>query len=247
MENKTLSQRMEEILGLDSSPIAVKIVKAEEPLPNIKLVTQKSRYCQLLMLARKGQILMLTAENIACPAAKAALGLGPLPEKISTGEMLCTLGLFTSKEAAAKTMSMMPRVKLGAAKAVAAGPLKEFPLNPDVVVIESTPEQIMWLCLARNFKEGGRFNFSSSIFQAECVDVTVVPYLTGEINITPGCYGCRQSTDTPPQHMFMGIPAKLLPEIVESLEALSAKAMKAVREKGIYTLYTKGVLEHTGR
>jgi uncharacterized protein (DUF169 family) len=167
-----------------------------------------------------------------------------LPEKISTGEMLCVLGLFSNKAAAAKTMSMMPRIKLGAAKAVVAGPLRDFPLEPDVVVIESTPEHIMWLCLARNFKEGGRFTFSSSIFQAECVDVTVVPYLTGEINITPGCYGCRQSTDTPPEHMFIGIPAKLLPEIVESLEALSKKAMKSVREKSVYALYAKGLKEN---
>jgi len=243
LENRILSQKMEEILGLDYSPIAVKIVKTEEPLPDIKLPTQKSRYCQLLMLARKGQTLMLTAENIACPAAKAALGFAPLPEKISTGEMLCTLGLFTSKEAAAKTMIMTPRIKLGSTKAVVAGPLRDFPIVPDIIVVESVPEHVMWLCLASNFKEGGRLNFSSSIFQCCCVDVTVVPYLTGDINISPGCYGCRQSTDTPPEHMFMGIPAKRMNEIVESLEALSEKAMKAVREKGVYALYAKGLKE----
>lgn len=242
MENKIMSQKLEEILGLHSPPIAVKMVKTEEPLPNIKVPAQRSRYCQLLMLARKGQTLMLTAENIACPAAKAALGLGPLPEKIASGEMLCTLGLFMSKEAAAKTMSMIPRIKLGTTKAVVAGPLKDFPTVPDIVVIESIPEHIMWLALARNFKEGGRLNFNSSIFQAECVDVTTVPYLTGELNMTPGCYGCRQATDTPPEHMLIGIPAKLLPEIVESLEALSKKAMKAVREKSVYTLYAKAAL-----
>ncbi len=242
MENRTLSQKLEEILGLDSPPIAVKIVKAEESIPDIKLPTQNSRYCQLLMLARKGQTLMLNAEKIACPAAKAALGLGPLAEKISTGEMLCTLGLFASKEAAAKTMRMIPRIKESSTKAIVAGPLRDFPMEPDVVIIESVPEHIMWLGLARNFREGGRLNFNSSIFQAECVDVTTVPYLTGEVNMTPGCYGCRQATDTPPEHMFIGIPAKLLPEIVESLEALSKKAMKAVREKSIYALYAKGAL-----
>jgi uncharacterized protein (DUF169 family) len=193
------------------------------------------------MLARKGQTLMLTAENIACPAAKAALGFAPLPEKISTGEMLCTLGLFTSKEAAAKTMIMTPRIKLGSTKAVVAGPLRDFPIVPDIIVVESVPEHVMWLCLASNFKEGGRLNFSSSIFQCCCVDVTVVPYLTGDINISPGCYGCRQSTDTPPEHMFMGIPVKRMNEIVESLEALSEKAMKAVREKSVYALYAKGL------
>ncbi len=240
MENQILSQKIEKILGLGSPPLAIKIIKTEDPLPNIRLPTQNSRYCQLLMLAKQGQTLILNAEKMACPAAKAALGLGSLAEKISTGEMLCTLGLFANKEAAAKTMRMMPRIKEGTTKAVVAGPLRDFPMEPDVVIIESIPEHIMWLGLARNFKEGGRLNFNSSIFQAECVDVTTVPYITGEINMTPGCYGCRQATDTPPEHMFIGIPAKLLPEIVESLEVLAQKAMPPVREKGVYALYSKG-------
>ncbi|MGB9915076.1 MAG: DUF169 domain-containing protein [Candidatus Bathyarchaeales archaeon] len=183
---------------------------------------------------------MLTAENIACPAAKAALVFGSLPEKISSGEMLFTLGLFMSKDAAAKTMQTIPCLEAGSPSAVVAGPLRDFPMEPDVIVIESVPEHIMWLALARN-KEGGRLSFNSSIFQAECVDVTTVPYLTDEINLTPGCYGCRQATDTPPEHMFIGIPAKRLPEIVAALEAFSEKAMKAVREKSVYTLYIKGI------
>ncbi|MEM4481095.1 MAG: DUF169 domain-containing protein [Candidatus Bathyarchaeia archaeon] len=241
MENKVVSLKIEQILGLESPLIAVKIVKTEEQKPNIKSPPQKSRYCQLLMLARRGQTLMLTAEDLACPAAKSALGFAPLPEKIASGEMLCSLGLYMAKEAAAKTMSMIPRIKLGEAKAVVAGPLKDFILTPDIVVVEGLPEQVMWLCLARNFKEGGRLHFSSSIFQCCCVDVTVVPYITGEVNISPGCYGCREATDTPPEHMFMGIPAKIIPEIVESLEYLSKKAMPAVREKRVYKAYRTAV------
>jgi uncharacterized protein (DUF169 family) len=237
VENEVISQKIEQILGLDSPLIAVEIVKTDEPSPEIKSPTQKSRYCQLLMLARKGQTLMLTAEDLACPAAKAALGFAPLPEKISTGEMLYVLDLFMTKEAAAKTMSMIPRIKLGLTKAVVAGPLKDFPLTPDIIIAEGVPENIMWLCLARNFKEGGRLNFNSSIFQCCCVDITVVPYLTGNINISPGCYGCREATDTPPEHMFMGIQAKLIGEIVESLEFLSKKVMPTVREKRVYKLY----------
>jgi len=126
-----MSQRMEKILGLDTPPLAVKIVKKEENSPSVNSPPHKSRYCQLLMLARKGQTLMLTAEDLACPAAKAALGLAPLPEKISTGEMLCTLGLFGSKEAAARTMKMIPRINLGSTKAVIAGPLENFPVTPE--------------------------------------------------------------------------------------------------------------------
>ena len=238
MDYKILSEKMETILGLDSPPIAVKIVKQEENVPDIKSPDKKSRYCQLLMLARKGYTFMLAPETIACPAAKAALGFDSLPEKISGGQMLCTLGLFMNEEAAAKTMRMMPRLKLGSAKAVIAGPLGSFPSVPDVVIVESYPEHIMWLCLARNFKEDGRLSFSSSVFQCCCVDVTVVPYISSNINISPGCYGCREATDIPPEHMFIGIPAKILNDMVESLESLSRKAMIMVREKRVHKSYT---------
>jgi uncharacterized protein (DUF169 family) len=239
MDTQTISQKLQEILHLQSPPVAVKIIKKEDPLPNIKLPTQNSRYCQLLMLARQGQTLMLTPEKTACPAAKAALGLGPIAEKISSGEMLHMIGLFENKEAAAKTMKLIPRIKEGSTKAVVAGPLSDVPGEPDLVIIESTPENIMWLGLAINFEEGGRLDFNSSIFQAECVDVTTVPYLTGKANMTPGCYGCRQATDIPPEHMLIGIPAKLLPQVVKSLEALSQKAIPTVKEKGVYLLYKK--------
>lgn len=74
MENRALSEKMEEILGLETPPIAVKIIKPEECIPNIDSPERKSRYCQLLMLARKGRLLKLTPKNIACPAAKADLG-----------------------------------------------------------------------------------------------------------------------------------------------------------------------------
>jgi len=240
IEIKSLSEKVESILGLDSPLIAVKIVRSGEEIPKIPSPEKKSRYCQLLMLARRGKTLKLTAEDLTCPAARSALGFAPLPERIASGEMLVSLGLFMTKEAGAKTMSMIPRIKLGETKAVVAGPLGKFEFKPDVVVVEGFPEQIMWLCLARSFREGGRLSFNSSIFQCCCVDVTVVPYLSGDINISPGCYGCREATDTPAEHMFMGIPARLMLEISDSLEQLSKKAMKAVREKRVYRSYLGG-------
>src|SRR4030067_589095 len=88
-------------LGLRNPASSRKNHKNRRPSARHQIANSNSRYCQLLMLAKKGQILMLNAEKIACPAAKAALGLGPLPEKISSREMLCAIGLFSFKEAAA--------------------------------------------------------------------------------------------------------------------------------------------------
>ncbi|MBX5327550.1 MAG: DUF169 domain-containing protein [Candidatus Bathyarchaeia archaeon] len=103
IENTQTASSLKEILNLKWSPIAVKIVKEDTNPENIPTPsTKKLRYCQLLMEAKKGKSATLTKENIACPAAAAALGLLPLPEKISSGEMLKALGLFDAKEARAR-------------------------------------------------------------------------------------------------------------------------------------------------
>jgi uncharacterized protein (DUF169 family) len=231
------ARRMMEILELKNSPIAVKLIKTGEELPNIKPPAKRPRYCQLLMLGRRGETLLLTPENLACPAAHAAFGFGPLPAKISSGQMLHVLGLYETPEAAAETMRTMPRLKPGSISALVVGPLGDFPLSPDVVVVEGFPEQVMWLCLSRTFKSGGRLNFSTSIFQCCCVDSTVVPYVTAEINMSPGCYGCRDATDTPREDMFIGIPGALLDQIMNGLEGLSKKAIPAARAKQVYHAY----------
>ena len=238
MNLKEVAEKMSQILELQHSPIAVRLIKSDEETPkNIKIPDRRSRHCQLLMLARHGETLLLTPDQLACPAAAAAFGFAPLPEMISSGKMLHTLGLYESPEAAAETMRTMPRLKPKSVSALVAGSLDDFPIRPDVVVVEGLPEQVMWLCLARTFKAGGRLNFSTSIFQCCCVDSTVVPYMTGEINISPGCYGCRDSTDTPREDMFIGIPSLLLDMIVEGLDGLSKKAIPAARAKQVYHAY----------
>ena len=47
--------------------------------------------------------------------------------------------------------------------AVAACPLGEAPYEPDVVVMEAQPEQLMWVALAWVRRRGGRLDFSTAI------------------------------------------------------------------------------------
>jgi len=238
--NLQCSSALKEMLGLKWSPVAVKLVKADESTGEIPSESPKRlRYCQLLMEAKKGKSATLTSGNIACPAAAAALGLMPLPEKISSGKMLKTLGLFESEEAAAKTMAQMSRMKLGEVKAIAAAPLENATFRPDVVIIEDKPEKIMWINLAAIHETGGRLTFSSAVFQACCVDVTVIPYLTKNVNVSLGCYGCRDATDIADDECLVGIPIEKMDKITTSLKALAQKAMPEARNKGVYNQFVK--------
>lgn len=232
MPLKGTARKMVEILGLKALPVAIKFrEKAEES----RLPERKMRYCQALMLARHGEEVLLTAENIACPAAAAAFGFKPLPPKIAEGEMLTILGLFATLEAAKRTMSLMPRLEKGKYEAVHLIPLAAAEnLVPDVVVVEGLPEQLMWIILASIFNSGGRLSFETGVFQATCVDATVVPFIKQRLNACFGCYGCREASDIEVTEAVLGFPGNMLGEVVRGLEYLARKALPKARSKTVY-------------
>jgi len=188
---------LKEILSIRYSPVAVKFVKEEEEIPGWAeevIGKRRVRAWQMLMDAKHGEFSAISPENFACPAAASAFGFAPLPEKISSGKMLCDLGIFQSPEAGSRTMREMPRLK-ERTSAVIAAPLERADFQPDVVVIEDTPEVIMWLLLADIYDEGGRHTLSTSVIQACCVDVTSYVYSEKRTNASFGCYECREASD----------------------------------------------------
>jgi len=174
------------------------------------------------MLARN-QTLMLRAEDLTCPAAKAALRFAPLPERELRVEICSALLLSRPlHDQGGRGKDHEHDAEHGARvdKGGDRWPPQGLPFDARRRRDRGLPEQVMWLCLASICKRDGKLSFNSSIFQCCCADVTVVPYLTGEVNISPGCYGCREATDVRSEHMLMGILAKLMHEIAESLEFL---------------------------
>jgi len=228
------AKRLTEILGLRRAPVAVRFIPQGEDLPSGFTSPKGVRYCQILMKASEGERVLLTPDNIACPASAAALGFKPLPEKLETGEMLVAYGIFASAEAGRNTLHSMPRLPMGQYKAVAACPLGEAPYEPHVVVFESQPEHLMWLALAAVRQTGGRLTFSTGILQATCVDGTILPFVEQRLNASLGCYGCREATDMGQEECILGFPASELERIVTELEALAAKSLPRVRGKSVY-------------
>lgn len=231
-----LSAALMNILNLNREPVGVKFLSEGEiaVLKDKYDSETKTRYCQALMRAGNGEKIMITKDNISCPASAAAFGLKPLPEMLQTGQMLLNMGLFESLEAGKKAMDGMTRLEQGKYPVVLLSPLKDIEIEPDVVVIESEPEHLMWTALAYIFKTGERLSFSSAIFQATCVDSTVIPFVKGTINSTLGCYGCRDATNIEDSECLIGLPYGKVEELVGNLEKLSEKAMKKARAKDAY-------------
>lgn len=232
----TKSLKLKEILKLEREPVGVKFIKDLESI-NLKEEYDgktKTRYCQALMRAGSGERILITSDNISCPASAAAFGLKPLPEMLSSGQMLYNMGLFATLEASAKAMSGMTRLAQGEYSAVILSPLETMEVEPDVVVIESKPEHLMWLSLASIYETGERLKFDSAIFQATCVDSTVIPFVTENVNSTLGCYGCREATNINDEENLIGIPYSKLADIVKNLDKLAEKPMKKARSKDAF-------------
>ena len=221
-------------VGLTSMPVGVTFLNS---MGSDELSGTDYRLCQALMDARRGKRVVLHKENISCPAAAAALGLKPLPKQLQDGTMLCGYGIFKTKQAAIRVMETMPRLKPEQYVAIEVKPLEECQQIPDVVVFEDEVEKLMWIALAYLNEEGGRLNFSTSILQAACVDSVVLPFLSGRINMSFGCYGCRDATDAASSEALLGFPGENLAMVAGNLSFLKSQAVDRSRAKNAYKAF----------
>ncbi len=233
MDIQSLAVKIKEILDIAYEPVAVKFFEHRVDLEGFELPSER-RYCQVLMGAREGKKYLLTADNIACPAAAWAIGFKEPPPALFSGEMPFKMGIFGSPEAVRNTLSTMTRLEMGKYKMVACCPLGEAPFEPDVVVLEADVEHLMWVALALLFETGGRLPLDTAILQATCVDATITPFVYQRLNASLGCYGCREATNLAESECVLGFPFKDLYKIVTSLEKLNQKAIPRVRGKTVY-------------
>jgi len=231
-EFQTLAKRMMTILELSGSPVGVRLLPEDsEPLAGVRVLNQY-RYCQALMLARRGEHVLLDGRGIACPAAAAAFGFRPLPKELQSGRGLVGFGIVKDAAVGQKMFERMPHLEPGWLRQLHLYPLDQAEYEPDLVVVEDEVEKLMWIGLAYlNVTGGERIEASTAILQAACVDSTIIPYQDHRLNMSYGCYGCRDATDIGRNETVLGFPSDLLPAIHEHLEYLADKAMPVSRSK----------------
>jgi uncharacterized protein (DUF169 family) len=229
-----LADDMARAIGLESAPAAVFLLAADvdmAPFAGWEAV-ERHRYCQALMKARAGTRVILEADELACPAAARAFGFRPLTPALQSGKGLVGFGIVAEAEIGAQMFRGMSCLEPGTVARLALCPLAEAPALPDVVVVEGSPEHLMWLLLAEvNLRGGERLLGSTAVLQATCVDATIIPHLEQRLNFTMGCYGCREATDIKPAETVVGFPGSRLAQLVASLAFLSEKAVPRSRAK----------------
>jgi uncharacterized protein (DUF169 family) len=236
-----MGRKLKEKIVLNTFPVGVKFVfsnSTDIPIPATRLTGH--RYCQALMKARHGEHVILDSEGIACPAAAAAFGFKSLPEGLKNGKGLIGFGITQNERTGKEMFEGMTVFNPGEIKGLILFPLETATIEPDVIVIEDQIEKLMWVALAYlNSKDGKRVESSTAILQATCVDATIIPYKQQKMNMSYGCYGCRDATDIETGESVLGFPFKDLEKITGYIEYLSEKAIPHSRGKNAYSLLRK--------
>lgn len=215
-----LSQKIKDKLGLEKSPVAIKLVINESDIPEgIPKIEESIRHCAMVQKAAQGATFYSTVEEQSCKGGAGAIGLMNPPEKVKTGEMYYSLGRFSSLGSSKRTVDAIPKIE-PIMDAIAYAPLETAPYDPDVVVIICNPEQAMQLAQAMVYTLGGRFEADFAGIQSICADAVAGPYTTKRPNITLGCSGSRKYAGIRPDEVIIGLNGENIGCVVNALEAI---------------------------
>ena len=246
MRIRNFSKMIKEKVGLKTYPVGVKLIFTDKPisLTNVENL-HGYRYCQAVMRARHGDHVLLDKNGISCPAAAAAFGFKPLPEGLKNGKGLIGFGITKKKSTGKEIFRGMVTLNPGELKVLYLFPLETANVKPDVVIVEDQIEKLMWFALAYlNAKGGKRVESSTAILQATCEDATLIPYKKNKMNLSFGCYGCRDATDIGPDEAIISFPFSDFEKIAEFIEYLSEKAIPNSRSKNAFTILKKKKAEN---
>jgi uncharacterized protein (DUF169 family) len=218
------SETLKKYLKLTGSPVAFRFVTKKEDIPQgIQELDKTIRHCAMVGLARKeGRIFYSPSVRHECNGGAWALGLREITDSLKNGDFYFKLGKFESSASCKRTLDRVPHLRTNETFATLYAPLEKTPFDPQVVLIVANAWSMLKLAQSSLFRMGGRINAEFAGIQSVCSDVCAQTYLNGQVNFSLGCDGSRKFSGIEDGEMVIGIPAELLPEIIESLKVVAA-------------------------
>ncbi|MDO5843598.1 MAG: DUF169 domain-containing protein [Methanocorpusculum sp.] len=217
-----ISETLKEALHLTGSPVAVKIVKSPEQIPEeIPEIEETDRHCRMVSLAREGKIFYATDAKHQCGGGAWALGLRDKGATLATGMHYYNLGKYESVPSSRRTMDSVPSLPKETYATLYA-PLEKATFAPDVVIIFAKPLAVLKLAQSTLYRLGGRIYPQFSGIQSICSDATAYVLLNGKPNFSLGCDGSRKFSGIADEEMVAGFPAEILEELAAGITKVTA-------------------------
>lgn len=224
MDYEKIVDELKELLKLEGSPVAVKLIKSDDDIPSgYSKMSEKKRHCEFVQAARlRGTEGYATSNEHLCKGGAGVMGIGKLPESVANGSMYHKLGNFKTAEGALETVNDIPK---SSEKYYASiySPLESARFEPDVVVFILTPKQALRITQALLHLKGGRISSDYSGLQSLCADAVVAVKERGISNMTLGCNGSRKFAGIASGEVILGVPPENLTDITEALHTFKEK------------------------
>ncbi len=207
------------LLGLKTSPIAVKFVKSESEVPTGALRPKRDRgqhlaQCQAFALSRMQKMTVaLFKEDHWCWAPLDAYGLVP-PLKEPPAAAVAMAG---SAEAARRLWASYPRLEYGRYAGIVTAPLETADFAPDLALAYMDSLQLRNCLLAIKYTEGALVKSEFDPIDS-CVFCTIPTLLNDEYRITmpdPGDYERAMASE---HEIILTVPASKLESLVAGLK-----------------------------
>ena len=216
-----ISEELKSVLNLTGSPVAVKLAKSAEEIPEgVPEIEEATRHCRMISLAREGKIFYATDAKHQCGGGAWALGLREIGESLKTGQHYLKLGKYSSINSSRRTMETIPSLPQETYATIYA-PLEKAPFVPDAVIIFARPAAMLKLAQSTLYRLGGRIYPEFSGIQSVCSDSAAYVIETGEPNFSLGCDGSRKFSGIGPDEMVAGFPAEMIEEVAENISKVS--------------------------
>lgn len=237
MSHVELVKRLTDVLGLQTPPVGVRMLRPGEVAPpEFGAPGRKMRFCQAVMEAAWGKMNNIQPTDVSCGPGPGYFG-APMAEKVVKGESHVALGLFAKPEATRRNIGANARLATGSVTNILVGPAEKFSIQPDAVVVTANAEQAMWILQSRAYAEGRHTSIDIQTEGSFCSGVAIASTVRNEVQVGFGCFGSRSNTNMGANDIEVGIPASILPEVVETLEKLRGPMATAKAKKGFYTSY----------
>lgn len=178
---------VEAILRLQTLPLAVKMLKSEEEIPEgakrpLKDLGHHLSTCQLFAMARRqGMILAQLKEDMWCVEPVIGYGMAEAPDYFLEGHNRYPATARTL-EAGRAWAQAFPRLKVGEYVGIASAPARAANFEPDLVMLYCDPSQLTQLLIAKNWIDGRDVECGLS-GHADCVYAVVPTVQTGQWSI----------------------------------------------------------------
>lgn len=204
-------------LGLAAPPVALAFVEA--PPPGVRGFDQEvPSACTLWRIAETSTFYAPAEKHFNCPIGTMTMGFempGPVKENLmALVQMMFGCGYVAPEETA--KIPYVTKKKNG----IVYGPLKEFPMAPDLVLMWLTPAQAMLYSEAAGTCRWNEELPPAAFGRPSCAALPIA-FGRGHATLSLGCTGMRIFTDISENRLLAVLPGAQLEAFLQGLASVS--------------------------